>query len=212
MRITADRFALLALALGASACAPVFSDLQSAKLVDKGRVEVTPSFSHVGLSVPDEDEGHVQDEFGVQLGVGLADAVELRGRFAHVQVADDGPSVEVVGVGPKVRLVKDRLALYVPIGRAFADIEDADYSESWQVHPTLLFTQPVNQNLEVNASAKYLIPLNSGDSENLVAFNLGLGLGRDVHKFAVRPEVGFLFNPGEEGHWYHFSLGLSYRP
>jgi hypothetical protein len=211
MRIT-DRLALLALALGASACAPVFSELQSAKLLDKGRVEVTPSFSHVGLSVPDEDEGHVQDELGVQLGVGLADAVELRGRFAHVEVDGDGPSVEVFGVGPKVRLVKDRLALYVPIGRAFADVEDADFGESWQVHPTLLFTGPVNRHLEVNASAKYLIPLNSGESDNLVAFNLGLGLGRDVNTLALRPEVGLLLNPGEEGHWYHFSLGLSYRP
>lgn len=219
MKRTADRPIRLALlgpllALAAPACAPVFSDLQSAKLVDKGHVEVTPSYSRVGLSVPDEDEGHIQDEFGVQMGVGVSDAVELRGRFAHVQVANDGPSVEVVGVGPKVRLVKDRLAFYVPIGRAFGDEgEGADFGETWQVHPTLLFTLPANRNFEVNASAKYLIPLNGGEeSENLLAFNLGFGVGADVDKFAVRPEFGVLFNPGEDGHWYHFSLGFSFRP
>lgn len=217
MRITADRFALLALALGASACAPVFSDLQSAKLVDQGRVELTPSASRVGFSNDDDDDsGHVQDHFGLQVGVGVHEAVELRGRYEHVKVAGDGPGFEVVGFGPKIRLVQDRLALYVPVGRAFGGPDDSDLvsdlGESWAVHPTLLFTLPAHRTVEVNASAKYLVPLKENGGDNLLAFNLGLGLGPNLERWAIRPEAGILLNPGEDGHFYHLSLGLSFRP
>lgn len=191
------------------ACAPVFSELQSAKLVDKGRVELTPSASYVGFSADDDDDsGHVQDHYGIQLGVGLHEAVELRGRYEHIT----GAGVEVVGLGPKVRLVEDRVALYVPVGRAFGGGEDADLGDSWAVHPTLLFTVPAHRSVEVNASAKYLVPLNENGGDNLLAFNLGLGLGPDLERWAIRPEVGILLNPGESGHFYHLSLGLSFRP
>lgn len=205
--------AALILAATVPACAPVFSDLQSAKLVPKGGVELTPSASRVGFSDDDEDDsGHVQDHFGVQLGVGLHEAVELRGRYEHVKLAGDDGGVEIVGVGPKVRLVKDRIALYVPVGRAFGGPEDSELGDSWAVHPTLLLTLPAHRAVEVNASAKYLVPLNENGGDNLVAFNLGLGLGPDLDRWAIRPEAGVLLNPGESGHFYHFSLGLSFRP
>jgi hypothetical protein len=195
-----------------SACAPVFSDLQSARLLDKGRVELTPSASYVGFSNDDDDaSGHVQDGYGVQLGVGLHDAVELRARYEHIDGAGEVPGVEVVGFGPKVRLLRDHLALYVPVGRAFGGGEDADLSESWQVHPTLIGTAPVHRNVEVNASAKYLIPLSGDGGDDTLAFNLGLGLGQ-LDRWAIRPEAGILVNPGEGGHFYHFSLGVSLRP
>src|SRR5262245_54826542 len=197
------------LGAGGTACAPVFSDLQSAKLVAPGQVELTPGIGTVKFSNPDEDDsGRVQDQFGIQAGLGLHEAVELRGRFEHVQVAgNDGPSVEIFGVGPKVRLVKDRLALYVPVGRAFGGGDDADYSETWQVHPTLLLTLPAHRSVEVNASAKYLIPLNADDdAEKQWAFNLGLGLGPNLDRWAIRPEVGVLLNPDDQGRFYHFSL------
>ena len=195
-----------------SGCAPVFSDLQSARLLDKGRVEVTPSASTVGFSNDDDEEsGHLQDNVGVQVAVGLHEAVELRARYEHVMLAEDGPSVDVVGIGPKVRLVDDRLALYVPVGRGFGGGEDADLSDSWQVHPTVLFTVPAHRNVEVNASAKYLIPLSGDGGDDTLAFNLGLGLGQ-LDRWAVRPEAGVLVNPGEGGHFYHFSLGVSFRP
>jgi hypothetical protein len=205
--------AALILAATAPACAPVFSDLQSAKLVRPGQIELTPSASRVSFSSDEEDDsGHVQDGYGVQLGVGLHEAIELRGRFEHLEGVGDVPGVEVVGIGPKIRLVEDRLALYVPVGRAFGGPDESDFGQSWQVHPTLLATVPAHRNVEVNASAKYLVPLKEDGGDNLVAFNLGLGLGPDLDRWAIRPEAGVLFNPGEDGHFYHLSLGLSFRP
>ena len=202
------------LAISLSACAPVFSDLQSAKLVEPGQAELTGSVGTVKFSDPDdEDSGRVQDQFGLQAGFGLHEAVELRGRFEHVTVAgENGPSAQVLGLGPKIRLVEDRLALYVPVGRAFGGDEDDDFGDSWAVHPTLLVTLPAHANVEVNASAKYLIPLSAEDADNQWAFNLGLGLGPNLEKWAIRPEAGVLLNPDDGGRFYHFSLGVSVRP
>lgn len=44
-----------------------------------------------------------------------------------------------------------------------------------------------------------------------MAFNLGLGLSADFNRWAIRPEYGMLFNPGEEGHFGQFSIGFMYK-
>lgn len=191
---------LLALGCGtflAIGCAPIFSDLQSAKLVGRDRLEITPSYSSVSAS--GEDGGHVQDEWSLQAATGVHDRVDLRARYARVE------GVNVVGIGPKIGLVKDRLAFAVPIGFAFGG--EVDSGETWQVHPTLIVTAPAHRHVELNAAAKVLIPLSDGDT--LVAVNAGAGLGV-LDRWAIRPEVGFLFNPGETGHFTQFSLGFTY--
>lgn len=65
---------------------------------------------------------------------------------------------------------------------------------------------------EINTSAKAVIPLNREDSDVLIAFNLGAGLSRNMEKWVLRPEVGILLNPGEDGYFMHFSVGLSIYP
>jgi hypothetical protein len=191
-------------ALAAVACAPVFSDFQSAKLVGPGRVELTPSASRVSFS--GEDGGRVQDEYGVQVGAGVLDRLDLRAGYVRMQVADGGGGINAVGFGPKIGLVKDRVALAVPVGFAFG--QDVEIGKTWTVHPTLLLTQPVVPRLEVNASVKGLIPLSKDGGDTLVAVNLGLALG-DLERWAIRPEIGFLFNPGESGHFTHLGLGFT---
>jgi hypothetical protein len=194
----------------ASGCAPVFSDLQSARVTRPGEVEVTPSASMVHFA--DEDSTHIQDDYGVQVAGGLLDGVELRARYARVVTANDGDqpgiSVNVLGFGPKVRLIQDRLALAVPVGFAFGGPVD-EPGKTWQVQPTLIGTLPLTKYLDVTAAAKYIIPLSAEDADNLVALNVGLGIGR-ADRFVVRPEIGFLWNPGEEGHFQHLSLGFSF--
>jgi hypothetical protein len=194
--------ALLA-ALAVSACAPVFSDLQSAKLVGKGRVEATPSFSTVSAS----DSGHVQDHAGLQLAAGVHDKIDVRVRYEHIWVEDEG--VDVLGFGPKIQLFKNYAALYVPVGFAFGG--GIDSGETWQIHPTLLLTGQVHPNVELNWSGKYLVPLTGDGGDDLLAFNIGLGLGPANGRWAIRPEFGWLLNPGDEGHFTQFSVGFSVR-
>jgi hypothetical protein len=179
-------------------CAPVFSDFQSAKLVGRDRVEVTPSYSNV--SVSGTDGGHVQDEYGLQVATGVLDRLDLRARYVRVE------GVNVLALGPKIGLVKDKVALAVPVGFAFG--KDVDSGKSWAVHPTLLLTAPVNPHVELNASTKGLIPLSSGGGDALFAVNVGAGFG-NLERWAIRPEVGFLFDPGKAGHYTQFGVGLT---
>jgi hypothetical protein len=188
-----------------TACAPTFSDLQSARLAGTERVELTGSYSYIGASVDGESE-KVADQFGFQLATGIARSVDLRLRYERVAVDDADVSSNVLGGGPKIRLVRDRVAFYLPIGFAFGD--DIESSETWQIHPTLLGTLPVADQVEVNGSAKVLFPFES-DIDTTLAFNLGLGIG-NFERLVLRPEVGFLINPGEDGHVRHFSIGLTY--
>lgn len=192
-------FGLLWVALAPVACAPVFSDFQSAKLVGPGRVEVTPSASTVFAS--GSDGGHAQDEYGLQVGAGVLDRLDLRARYVRVE------GINGIGFGPKISLVKDRLALAVPVGFAFG--EDVETAQTWTVHPTLLLTHSVKPRLELNASVKGLIPLSRDGGDNLVAMNFGVGFG-DLERWVIRPEIGFLFDPGESGHFTQFGLGITW--
>lgn len=196
-------------------CAPTFSNLQSAKLVGKGKLEVTPSFSMVYFT----DEGsmeHCQKDYGLQIAYGLQDKSNFLLRYEFINVPPmeglygESLSANVLGLGPKIGIVKDRIALCVPIGFAFGgNIEDI--SETWQFHPTLIATLPVGNYFEFNPSSKVLVPLN-GNSDILIAFNLGAGISTNLDKWAIRPEAGFLLNPGEEGHYTHLSIGITVYP
>ncbi len=179
-------------------CAPVFSDMQSAKLVGRNHHEFTPSATRASFSSNDPySSGMGQTELSLQFAAGVNDRVDMRARYVYVQ------GVHVLALGPKFGLVKDRVALSIPLGVAL------NAGDSLQVHPTLIGTLPAGKNVELNGSLKYLIPL-SGGGDKLVAVNLGLGLGPE--SFKLRPEVGMLFNPGKEGHYAQFSLGMSFYP
>ncbi len=198
----------IGVALASTACATVFSDLQSARLVGRGKFELTPSASRVTYSGED-DSGHVQDHLGLQLAAGVHEKLDLRLRYEHISPDfEEGQGLSVVGFGPKLELVKDRVAAYVPVGCAFG--RDVETSRTWQAQPTLLFSVPAHRSVELNASTKLIVPFSEGDT--LAAFNFGLGLSPNPERWVLRPEVGFLFNPGESGHFTQFSLGLSIRP
>ena len=192
-------------------CAPVFSDLQGAGLVGKNRYEITPSFSTVSFQNEGESE-HVQNHYGVQVGYGISDRADFRFRLERIQLDTNGEEsvgATVIGLGPKIGRRHGPVALYLPVGMAFG--EDVDEDESIEFHPTLLTSIPLLPEVEFNPSFKVLIPLTREGADVLVAVNLGMGLGQ-IDRFAIRPELGFLFNPGEEGNYRHFSLGLAIRP
>jgi hypothetical protein len=171
------------------------------------------SFACSGLDCDGDGSTHVHDHVGVQVATGVSDRLELRARYEHAMFSfDEGTdtgSFNVVGFGPKVRLVKDRVAFYAPVGFAFGN--EMKSGDTFSIHPTLLLTQPLHRNVEANGSAKLLIPLTAENGETLAAFNLGLGIGH-LDRWAIRPEVGILVNPGEEGHFTQLSIGVSFRP
>ena len=196
----------LALAMLSSACA--FSDLQSARLVGPGRFEVTPSYSSTSFSQKGETE-KVQSRFGIQAATGLAPHFDWRLRYEYTSLTDSQEAgVSILGTGPKFRLVEDRLALHTPVGFAFGG--DIDSSDTWQLQPTLLFTTyPFGGDVEITISGRGVIWLNDDAAESLLGANLGLGLSSDFDRWVVRPEIGFLKDPGGEGTLWQWSVGFS---
>lgn len=212
-RVLSLRGAMVVMALAGmmafvTGCVAPFSDLQSARLLGKGNVEVTPSFTSVSGSEDGQTE-HLFNHYGAQIGFGLAKFMDLRLRYEYLSFSEEEETVSanVLGFGPKFRLAKNWLAFYVPVGFAFGgDIEGS--SHSWQVHPTLLATIPVAKFLEINPSAKVMIPFDKDAFDTLYAFNLGLAISSDVTKWAIRPEVGICM--GIEGvSFFQFSIGVS---
>jgi hypothetical protein len=192
--------------LSLAGCAPVFSEMQSARLVGKDNVEITPVYSAIYFSDDDESDT-IQEHKGIQLAYGLSNKTDIRLRFENISVNDFDVQANVIGLGPKFRLKDDNIAFFLPVGFAFGD--NIDNSRTWQMHPTLLFTLPLNAYLEFNPSVKALVPL-SNDSQTSFAFNFGAGISYDLSYWVVRPEYGFLFYPDSEGNYSHFSIGFSF--
>jgi hypothetical protein len=188
-------------------CAPVFSELQSARTVGKNKFEVTPSFSSVSFNDDGETEG-AQNHIGLQGAYGITSRFDLRFRYEHIWLKgeEDYDGVNVLGIGPKFSLIENKVAIYAPIGRAI----DEGSEDTWQWQPTLLFTLPViADKLDVNLSPKYLMTL-CKECDDYFALNLGLSISQDFSKWSLRPEYGILVQPDGSGFYSHFSLGASF--
>jgi hypothetical protein len=180
--------------------------MQTGRVLDKGEREVTPYVSTIGLSSGGETE-KLQTGYGVIAGMGVAEnrRVDVRFRYERIEFDGGGEGVNVLSAGPKFRMGSDDAALYLPIGFGFGG--DLDMSQSWETHPTFLATETLASWAETTASVKALIRF-ADDPDLRLAFNFGAGLGPDPRRVAVRPEVGIMINPGNDGFTYHLSVGL----
>lgn len=197
------------LSLGLSACVAPFAEMQGARLVGRGNVELTPSYSYIEAGGGSGGTQKVQDDIALQVATGVSDRVDLRARYEVIRFNAEGLDASThyaVAAGPKFGLVPDRLALYTPVGFGFGG--GLSSSETWMFMPTLLFTVPVSPEFEINPSAKGQIWLNNAGADHLLAFNLGVGIG-NLAEWAVRPELGVLIDPTDSGHSWHFSVGVS---
>src|SRR5262245_54947668 len=194
-------------------CVPFLADHQSARVLPRGEMELTPSFSYVSFSNEGETE-HIQDQFGARFGYGLAEQVDFHATFERISfdrdVADD-LNLNLIAFGAKIGLVPDRVAFYVPIGFAFGEPVE-DVFQTLTVAPTLLATWRASQQFELTPSVKAIYPFGADDPELFLGVHLGAGISYDLERWALRPEVGLVKNPGNEGTTWGFTLGVSIRP
>ena len=133
------RFAVIVIGVSFfQSCAPVFSEMQSARTVGKNRMEVTPTASSVSYTEEGETNG-LQNQYGAQVAFGVTSSLDIRLRYEYVRLKEDyGTSdtkgVHVMGIGPKYSLLKNKIAIALPIGRAFGE----DTKDTWQLHPTMV--------------------------------------------------------------------------
>jgi len=185
---------------------PVFSELQSARMVGKSQFELTPMFSSVSGSDNDDKE-HLQNEYGLQAIIGLSEKVDFRVRTEVItyEGGDYSDWGAIIGFGPKVSLIKDKLAVSLPLGTSLNE----GFMNDWEFQPALLLTWPaITDKLDITLSPKYIWTF-CEDCQNLAAVNIGLAISTDLTKWALRPEYGRLYDFGEPGHAGQFSIGFS---
>lgn len=187
-----------------------YSVLQSARILNPGQVEITPSFSTLTYYQENESQ-HMTTHLGAQLGLGVAHNFNLRFRFERMMIDDEFSdfveNYSFMSFGPKIGSERGIVALSCPFGLFLGEAFEGD--NTWQMIPTLHVTIPVNQIFEINLSPSVLVFFEE-NADNLVALNAGVGLSQDLSRWAIRPELGWLFSPGDEGHFFSVSVGLSF--
>lgn len=198
--------AVLLLMLG-SCVAPINSSFESARSLGKKNTELMGAYSHYNANGDGKSESY-NNNYGLRVGYGISDRMDMKFRFEYLASAvDDGINATYFEVAPKYALINKWLSGSVPIG---VYLYDADGLESiFVVSPKMLFSYPASQKFEVTLGGKLDIYLEE-DTESTVGLNLGLAFSSNLDKWALRPEMGVLFDPGEDGKYVSFGLGFTY--
>ncbi|TFV97597.1 hypothetical protein E4S40_02805 [Algoriphagus kandeliae] len=200
-RITSVALAQIYLILLISSCVPVFSDLQNARTLGSGQLEMTPYYTNTG----NDSESNGASHIGANIGVGLSDKIDLRAKIDHNWLnGEEDTGTTIIGIGPKFALVPNRIAFFLPVGTGVG----GGMGTTWQTQPTLFFTQPiVKDKFELTIAPKYIQGLCEGCGGNF-ATNFGIAAGKDFSKVSWRAEYGRIFT--SDGGIGQFSMGLSF--
>lgn len=196
--------------------APVNASYEKAGTLGKGNVEVSGNFTHYIVSGGGESDA-INNNYGFRVGYGLFDKVDLKFRYEKlvpVNLEEESQfKVNYMSIIPKFNLEAKKLSLMIPFSRYRFKDQDFDgntYSIAPQVIKT--FTSKSNQaDFSVTIKGDYII--NTGeDAENdfLLGMNLGAGLSENLDKWAFRPEIGYLFKPGESIGFWNFGFGVQF--
>ena len=189
---------VLALVIWASS--PAFGDIfpyeRSAKPLGKSNLELMLTYSAFVTSIF-EETNHYANQHDIQAGYGLGQNFDFQFRYGlrqYLLVGDNDDQLRhQFAFGPKFAMLKDRLAIRLPV--SFMAGEYVRTSESWELLPTLFFTQKIEQISELNGSITAIIPLNRRDddifnqNDVFVALNLGMGLYLIPDKLALMSEI-----------------------
>ena len=114
----------------------------------------------------------------------LNNKIDLRSRLEIIKLnkdLDDG-SFRVLSLGIKYSLIKNRHSFYLPI--SFSKSTENDANDYKQIEPTLLFTVPLNDIIDINSSIKVLLPFfEDDDNDPFYAINIGFGFNNFYYLF-----------------------------
>ena len=209
---------LLIIALLFVGCAPItFSNLQSAKMTRKGKLEFTSSASASIYTY----------NIGFQTSYGLNYKSNLRLRLERIMIDFDAYATPYesdslnfnyqsrfnfkakhthLSFGIKYQLIRNKSAIYLPLSFTKSDGSNKNILKLFE--PTYIHTFSLKA-LEINPSIKALIPISQDAKDYMLAVNLGFGMSNDFTKYVIRPELGLLSPSNLQGGIPHMSIGLS---
>lgn len=183
----------------------------TARLVEPGTYEVVPFYNQSRLTWREDfsigrvdvDDEKMANTLGAQVLLPTSDRVNFRLRAEWIDL--DGADWYAARMGPKFSLLRDRLALDLPLGIYFG--EDVDEGESLHALPALIGTLPLSGPLSLSGTLRYHHYFDR-DNNNLLEVDLGAEY-RAKPTLALRPEIGWLWMEGADQRYFHFGLGLA---
>lgn len=192
--------------LGTACFAPVNSSYESARTLGKGNIEASGMYSHY-IAAADGETENSNDNFGLRLGYGIGEKFDASLQYLHLNTALDEEGAfngNYFSLAFKYGLLQNYIAVSLPISAYLYNSES-----TFAISPKLLFSYPFNDKFETTFASKIDFYLEE-DSDAAVGLNLGFGLSKDLNKWAIRPEAGYIFDPGEEGGYWSFGVGFNY--
>jgi hypothetical protein len=210
MRIHLLNLSGLLLSIGFISCTPrltpLNNDYETAKSLGKGNFEVSGNLTEYS---PSNNWGSMY--VGGRVGYGFSKNFDLKLRYEHGDewTLGDGANKEsfkgnYIGLVPKISFSDNRFGLRVPIGiyNQLHTVNGTKYRSSiFSLTPTFTrtFSTPkkdgvMNADFSISVKGDYL---DHSDGSIKNEFNpgitIGAGVSRNLSKWALRPEVGYMF-------------------
>ena len=140
-------------------CAPITSDMQSAKSIGKGGIEVTLNTGSLDYDDSDENSmSDVQDNFGAHIAYGVGDKIDVRGRFENIKVnglnsideSGEGVDITLFSMGIKYGIFKSvSTRIELPDG-------SKQYAKTINNEPSKFFTKEILNKVDKAAKREFL--------------------------------------------------------
>lgn len=179
---------------------------QSARVVEPGQQSGSMSVQRSVDAEADEDYSWYMMEFGGRFPL-IAGRMDFSVGGAVMAFRSNGEMSGIgamFGLGPKVELWQDLLAIDIPARLMFAGESTL---ETTHLYPRAILSLPVSEMVEINLSHTRYVFFEEV-SRVPYAFSAGLAIGRKGGNI-IRPEIGVLVFP--EGHDV-LQFGLGYTP
>lgn len=191
--------------------AQLFNTFDRANALGKGKAEVATTFSHTSTYFDGEYENG-DNFYGVRAGFGINKNWSIKTRWEHYRikiVEDVTATTNVFSVIPLYTLNNNRISLGMPLGTIITEV--LNFTErTFFISPQFTYTYPFSKSFDVGGTTRFIIPFENG-SESIISLNTGCGISRDLNKWAVRPEFGFAFSPGDDGLVFNSGIAFSYN-
>jgi hypothetical protein len=198
---------------------PVHSSFERAATLGKGNVELMGSYTHYVATGGGESEAS-NNNYGGRVGYGLAKNVDLKLRYEKLVPVDEEEKamykINYFSVIPKVSIVEKKLSFLMPVSRYnYTEDQSGEITKDhiYSIAPQFIGTLTSASNTaDVSFSIKgdYAIYSHDQGDDLFMGFNLGAGFSKNLDKWAIRPEVGYIFKPGDGGGWWSMGIGAQF--
>ncbi len=197
--------------------APLFSVPDTGKIMQKGESEIVPGFTSVYFNTKERSELETNN-YGFQalFGTGIVPLLNIPGEMGfRFEYASSSESMDWGYIRLMWKLgLSDNFALGFNSTLNYRE-NSIEYN---LLDPGCLVTIPVNSYTEANLSAFLTVmdspaddSVTSDDFGIVPSFNFSLSIGPDLDKWAIRPAVGYLWDPDDMHTKWCWSIFLAIR-